>query len=299
MIQPIQAPTDQQNTAQLASSIIYATWNVCRPSGGTNVEIEVRTAYIGEGAQIQIRLHGEQSGDLGGVDDTMFGNRYCADVPVPDSVHIDEKIWFTATLPQLGLSENSEKIPAVPPIRLVSMAWGRQDASRGDIVDIRAEFLGLRDIVPCEVHILEHDQQGNHDPINRIPSEIRNGRLNLQWEYQYHEETAEIPTENELQPYGTHYNHPEYFFVVEIDGQRFGDGQESGLLRFKDWIELKIPEELHRTSAGFSFQLADNSSTNSTPDTNGVIRMSDLPPGPVIMNISETPIAKTFFGDDF
>jgi hypothetical protein len=281
MNQSIQAPTDQQNTAQLTSSIIFATWNCCRASGGTNVEIEVRTAYVGEGAQIQIRLHSEQSGALGGVDDTIFGNRYCADVLIPASVHVDEKIWFTATLPQLGLSADSEKIPAVPPIQMISMHWGQQQAGRGDVIDIRAEFLGLRDIVPCEVHILEHDQQGNHDPINRIPSEIRNGRLNLQWEYQYHEEIGKIPTETELQPYGTHYNHPEYFFVVEIDGQRFGDGQESGMLTFKDWFEVVLTDEAGNSiqNKKCTFYLPDGQSFDKLTDANGRIRIEHIPPG--------------------
>jgi hypothetical protein len=293
----IQAQTDRQNTVQLDSSIIYATWNACRACGGTNVEIEVHTAYVGEGANIQIRLKGEQSGDLGGVDDTMFGNRYIADVPIPASIKVDEKIWFIATLHQHGLSAQSEKIPAVPPIQLVKIEWGQQEARRGDILDIRAEFLGLRDIVPCEVHILEYDADGNHDPINCIPSEIKNGKLNLQWEYEYHEDTDEIPTEEELQKYGSNYNPPEYFFVVEIEGQRFGEGQESGLLEFRDWVELKIPEELRQPSAVFSFQLADNSNINANPDDNGIIKIIDLPPGPVTVNASEIPIAMTFFDE--
>jgi hypothetical protein len=281
MNQSIQAPTDQQNTAQLASSIIYATWKACRACGGTNVEIEVRTAYVGEGAQIQIRIQGDQSGALGGVDDTIFGNRYIADIPIPASVHVDEKIWFIATLPQLSLNAQSEKIPAVPPIQMVSMAWGQQQAGRGDVVDIRAEFLGLRDIVPCEVHILEHDQQGNHDPINRIPSEIRNGRLNLQWEYQYHEDTDEIPTETELHPHGAHYNHPEYFFVVEIDGQRFGDGQESGLLRFKDWVEVKLINSQGNPipNQRYIFHLPDNTTHSGMLGSDGIAFEKDVPPG--------------------
>jgi hypothetical protein len=286
MNNPIQAQTDQQYTAQLDSAIIYATWNVCRASGGTNVEIEVRTVYVGEGAQIQIRVQGEQSGALGGVDDTIFGNRYIADVPIPDSVHIDEKIWFTATLPQHGLNEQSEKIPAVPPIQLVRMEWGQQQAGRGDVVDIRAEFLGLRDIVPCEVHILEHDQQGNHDPINRIPSEIRNGRLNLQWEYEYHEDTDEIPTETELQQYGSHYNHPEYFFVVEIDGQRFGDGQESGLLTFRDWVELRIKVGgCPLANKRYKLKTPDGTCISGVSDNEGLIRTIDIPPGPYIISL--------------
>jgi hypothetical protein len=289
MCTPVDFQSDQQCAVILSSRIIYAAWGIARVFGGACAEIEVRTAYVGENAPIQIRVFGESSGALGGVDDTIFGNRYIADIPIPASVHVDDKIWFIASLPRHGLSAQSEKIPAVPPIQLVSISWGQQQARRGDVIDLRAEFLGLRDIVPCEVHILEYDSDGNHDPINRIPSEIRNGRLNLQWEYEYHEDTDEIPTEEELQHYGSHYNPPEYFFVVEIDGQKFGDGQESGLLRFSDWVEVKVTSGLTKPLEGadYTIYFPDGTTQAGVVDGSGLVRIENVGPGKVYIEFSD------------
>ncbi len=41
------------------------------------------------------------------------------------------------------------------------------------------------------------------------------------WEYEYHEDTAKIASEDDLQQYDkkNHYTHPEYYFTIKI-GER-------------------------------------------------------------------------------
>jgi hypothetical protein len=150
--------------------------------------------------------------------------------------------------------------------------------------------------VPCEVHILEYDRDGNHDPINRIPSEIRNGRLNVQWEYEYHEDTDEIPTEEELQHYGSHYNPPEYFFVVEIEGQRFGERQEGGLLKFRDWVALNFSDAKGQPKAfsQYKMKLSDGTVRTGTLNVDGYSREGDLPPGKIEVSFTDSGIISIF-----
>lgn len=278
----VQAHTDQQYTAQLDSTIIYACWNSSRARGGATGEIEVRTAFVGDGSTIQIRGEGEAYGPFGGMDDTIFGNRYAADLSIPEDIEPDDKVWFTARLPAHGLDAVSERIPAVPPIRLVGMEWSQPHARRGDILTLRADFLGMREITDCIVHILEHDQDGNHDPIVAIPSEIRSGRLELQWEFQYYEDTDEIPTEEELQEYGRHYNPPEYFYVVEVDGVRFGEElEEEEFLSFRDWLEFQIKNAngIFLDGIELTCHNPDGTSEQITSDCEGRFLLADLDPG--------------------
>ena len=91
-----------------------------------------------------------------------------------------------------------------------------------------------------KIIIYEFDRDGAHDKIVELPATVKNKKIELQWAYEYHEDTDEIPSDAEMQRYGRNYNPPEYFFTVKVDKQEFGKKQESGLLEFKDWIEIEL-----------------------------------------------------------
>ena len=40
--------------------------------------------------------------------------------------------------------------------------------------------------------IYEHDQDGAHDRICEIPAVVQDGKIEVKWEYEYHEDTDEI-----------------------------------------------------------------------------------------------------------
>ena len=71
----------------------------------------------------------------------------------------------------------------------------------------------------------------------------------LRLNHKYFEDSDEIPTQEELDKYGGAYNPPEYFFVINIDGFEFGHEQESGILGFKDYIEINLVDEKGNKSA--------------------------------------------------
>jgi hypothetical protein len=120
---------------------------------------------------------------------------------------------------------------------------------------------------------------------------FRGTQLQLQWEYEYHEDTDEIPTEDEMQKYGKHYNPPEYFFVVIIDGVKIGKGQESGFLKFMDTATIVINNgmALGSKTCNVTVQQANNSEIEFQADvTNRIELKKPIVPGPYEIDVKKS-----------
>jgi hypothetical protein len=163
------------------------------------------------------------------------------------------------------------------------MQWDRAEVRRQDVVKIQAQFVDMPDEIDIEVKIYEYSDQGHHDPVAGIPTQIAGNKIDVLWQFDYHGNTGQIPTHAELQPYNKQYSHPEYFFVIVIDGIRIGEKQESGLLKFIDYKEIEhtdcegtpIPNEK------FTAYFADGTTRQGQLDENGRARLDDVPPGEI------------------
>jgi hypothetical protein len=273
--------TDAQHKITLESSIISAAWSITFAHGGAAAPLDVLTAFVGEGAKIKIKCKNEKGKTLGKISDVIHGNRFAGKIDLPDSLKIGDMIYFEAELPGLGLKEESNHIAAGPPIKVSKMKWDKKEARRGDILKLSADLTNVPEGSEVKVIIFEHDADGIHDKIVEIPTTVKNKKIELFWEYEYHEDTDEIPTQAELQKYGKSYNPPEYFFVIEIDGQRHGEKQESGLLTFKDYIEIELKSETGGVIANekYILHLADGSQRQGKLDAFGHAREENIPPG--------------------
>jgi signal peptidase I len=276
------AQTDQPKKITLDSGIVSCAWKTTRAVGGGLAAFKVKTSLVGEGSQIQVIGRSENGKKLGKIKGEVSGNSFPGAFDIPEKIDRDDLLYFEVKLPKLGLSAESGRIPVMPHIQVKSIAWDRQEARRGDIVGITAEFDNVANNTRATVIIYEYDQDGNHDPIVKIPAMVKNGKLDLQWEYEYFEDTDEIPTDEEMKKYGGSYNPPEYFFVIVIEGARIGVEQESGLLTFKDWITLELVDENGDPipERKFIIRLPDGSENNGTLDSNGKATIENLPPGP-------------------
>jgi hypothetical protein len=104
-------------------------------------------------------------------------------------------------------------------------------------------------------------------------------KIETTWEYEYHEDTDEIPTDEELQSYGLSYNPPEYFFVVKI-----GDAEDiSGILLYKDYVEiyLKNPGGEPIADEDYILTLPDGTEIEGKVDSEGYAKVEGIPPGKV------------------
>jgi hypothetical protein len=290
--------TDEEHKIKLDSSIAYAGWNANEAHAGSEVGFEVRTQFVGEGGKISVAGKSEKGKKLGKVKGIIYGNYFTGKMAIPEKAKVGDLAYFEVKLSQLGLSDESNRIPIRPKIKVSNMKWDKQEARRGDVLKLTADIDGVGDGSEVKVIIFEYDQDENHDKIVGLPASVKKSKIELSWEYEYHEDTDEVPTENELNEYGKNYNPPEYFFVVEIEGEKFGNNQESGLLTFKDWVDISLTDENGEPMADAKYKLIlpNGSEREGTLDSNGHAREKNIPPGPVDIKFTDSEYFSTQSG---
>jgi hypothetical protein len=159
-------------------------------------------------------------------------------------------------------------------IEITNVKWDKEEVRRGDVLKLTADVKGARDGTEAQIEIWEHDADGAHDFIDRFSSQVKNEKVETEWEFEYHGDTDEIPTAEESEK---GYNPPEYFFRVKV-GENFED---SGLILFKDSIEFQLVDEDGNPIGGqkYILHLPDGSKREGVLDDNGYASMQDVPPG--------------------
>ncbi len=283
--------TDTEEKIELEPSLISASWRCGKAIAGRRASFEVVTALVGQGAPIKIKGKSEKGEKLGKIKDVIRGNKYIGFFDIPDDLELGDEVYFEVKLPKNDLEGESNRIPVFPPVEVFNLSWNATEARRGDVLTLTADVNGLRDHEEVIVTIYEYDRDGAHDKIVELPVEVINKRIELKWEYEYHEDTDEIPTQEELQQYGNEYNPPEYFFTVTVEDTEFGVEQESGLLRFKDWLEIQFLDEdgTPRANERYVVTLPDGSRQEGRLDDTGRARLEDIPPGPCRVEFPDAP----------
>jgi len=273
--------TDAEHKIKLDSELVYAVWRVGRARAGQMASFEVGTAFVGNGSKIKIKGKTEGGDNLGKVSGKMRNNKFIGELEILDDVELDDAAYFEVELSQVGLSDESNRIPTAPPVVVSNLKWSATEARRGDVMKLTADVEGCEDDTEAKITIFEYDEDKVHDRIVELPGVVKENKIEIFWEYEYHEDVDEVPTDEELKKYGKSYNPPEYFFVIEIDGQKFGREQESGLLTFKDYIEIDLKNQYGEPAADekYKITLPDGTEKEGNLDDNGYARIDDVPPG--------------------
>jgi hypothetical protein len=257
---------------------------------GQTAPFEVGTLFVGQGAPIEAKGKTSKGKSLGTVTGKVRGNKFIGEFTIPGDAKLGEMVTFDVKLPKNGLTGTSNAVAIVPPIKVTDLSWSANEARRGDVLTLKASVENLPDAAQVKIIIYEYDQDGAHDKITEIPATVQSKKIELQWAYEYHEDTDEIPSEEEMQRYGKNYNPPEYFFTVRVDKQEFGRKQESGLLEFKDWVEIKLLDDQGKAMGGvdYTLTLPDGTQRQGTLDENGYAREEDVPPGQIDVSFGDT-----------
>ena len=210
-----------------------------------------------------------------------------------------KKLLLPAKLPKHGIEMESKKAKVIPLIEITNMKWGQEEARRGDIVKMTADVEEASDDTEVMIYIYEYDQDEAHDFVTKFPTKIQNKKIEAEWEYEYHEDTDEIPTEAEMKKYGGKYNPPEYFWIAELAGKRFGDHQESGLLEFKDWIAFRFEDDVGNPmiDENYRMKMPDGSEEKGKTDKDGFVKVSSMYPGNVLIELVNHPDIKIKLGN--
>lgn len=282
--------TDKIHEIKLDSKITNVNWRQKSVVVGNKVSFFIQTHYVGNESDIEIKFE-DKKGKVkvstidnpkktkGSITDKIYGNQYMGTIIVPEKAK--EELKFTVKLKKHNIEMKSKPIKVYPKVNITNLKWSQKEARRGDIVKLSADVENLPDAEEIMILIYEYDQDGAHDFITKFPCPVKNKKIETEWEYEYHEDTDEIPTQKEKEKYGKNYNHPEYFFVIDFYGQRFGDNQESKLLEFKDWIEFELIDTSGNPIKEEEYELtfADGTKKKGKLDKEGKVRIEDVPPG--------------------
>ncbi|MCG7851849.1 MAG: hypothetical protein MIO92_04950 [Methanosarcinaceae archaeon] len=287
--------TDQEHKIKLDSILISLGWKAASAYAGRTIGFEVRTSFVGQGAEINVTGKSAKGKKLGKVKGAVFANSFIGKFLLPVDMEMGDEIQFEADLPQNGLNDKSEKIPVFPVPKIEILQWSAKEAHRGDVLTLTAELKDMREGADAVVTIYEYDRNSAHDRIVEFPTTVKSGKIEICWAYEYHEDTDEIPSAVEKEKYGGAYNPPEYFFTVKVDNLEFGNKQESGLLTFKDWIEIELIAWDGKPVANEDYEiiLPDGTSRKGVLDAMGHAVERDIPPGVCKVDF---PNAKGFGG---
>lgn len=265
--------TDETHRIQLPSAIEQVLWTRPMAAPGGTVGLEVFTRYVGHGAEMQITLTDHRGRTHGPFRDQLYGNRLTAEIQVPESAR--EALYAEVKLPKHGLKQTSPALLLTPPVEIINARWNQDEARRGDVLTLSADVKGVPDGTEARIQIFEHDADGAHDSITRMSTLVDQQKVEAEWEYAYHEDTDDIPTEEESEK---GYHPPEYFFRVEVHGLT----AESGLLEFKDSIEIKLVNVFGQPVPNQAYLLygPDGEQREGELDDRGRAEESDVPPGP-------------------
>lgn len=265
--------TDEITKIDLPSSIERVAWTKRTASPNSHAGLEILTRHVGSNAEISIELLDHEGNKFGNFNEKISGNRFWAEIKVPPDAK--QALYAFVKLPKHSLQMKSNHLILLPTIEITNAKWDKKEAREGDILKLTADVKGVQDGAEGEIEIWEHDSDGEHDLITKFPVYVKNKRVEAEWDYEYHEDTDDIPTDEEAE---NGYNPPEYFFRIIIGGISV----DSDLLLFKDIIRLVL-----KTLSGqpmpneeYIVFLADGSEKRGKLDNDGLAEITDVSPGP-------------------
>ena len=223
-----QGPTDDVKKIELPSAIQQVLWTKRMAAPGGLVGLEVFTQFVGNNSKMKIEISDQSGKTFDKSKVRINANRFWGKIKVPADAK--DALYAKVKLPKHGLEMKSNPLFVLPPIEITNVKWDKKEARRGDVLKLTADIKTVPDGTEAEIEIWEHDADEAHDLITKFPVEVKNNKVEAEWEFEYHEDTDEIPTDEESEK---GYNPPEYFFRVKV-GEVHADSE---LLEFKDWIE--------------------------------------------------------------
>lgn len=264
--------TGKTNKINLESSIDRVVWTTGTGCNGASVGLEVNTHFVGNNSELKIEISDKSGKVFDTIKTKISANFLQTKIVVPDKAK--DELYAEVKLSKHGLTKKSNCLYVYPAIEIKNLKWDKKEARRGDVLKLTSDVNNVYEGAEAEIQIWEHDADGAHDLITKFPATVKNKKIETEWEYEYHEDTDDIPTKEETEK---GYKNPEYFFRVNIGGV-FADSE---LLKFKDWIEIKLEDQDGNPLKDVSYKIkfADGKTKDGKLDSDGYAKIEDVPPG--------------------
>jgi hypothetical protein len=273
--------TDKTTKIELPSAIEQIAWSRGIASPGGEIALGVFTHYVGNGSELEIELSDNSGKQIDTLKEKLVGNRFWTTITIPENAR--DALFADVILQKHGLSKRSPALVLTPPVKITDVKWDKEEIHRGEKATLTATVEGVPDGMEAEISIWENDEEGAHELVTKFPGIVRDGQIEAEWEFEYHDDTDDIPTEEETEK---GYRIPEYFFRVSM----FGTKAESELIRFKDWIEIELSTDESASGIRYVLYLPDGTTREGKLDSDGRSREDDMPPGGYIVDFPDLNI---------
>ncbi len=270
--------TNKKSEIKLESDINRIVWTAGTGCPGGKVGLDIETQFVGVNSEASIEISDKSGKKFDTIKKKIYGNKLWLEITVPEKAK--DELYAEVKLSKHGISKKSRGLYLFPSVEIKSLKWDKQEAKRGDILKLTAEIKSLADGNEAEIQIWEHDSDLAHDLVTKFPVTIRNQKIEADWEFEYVDDTDDIPMHEESEK---GYQWPEYFFRVVCAGK----SADSGLLKFKDWVDITVKDKLGIpiTNKKYKLIFPDGTEKQGKLDEEGKIRIEDIPPGKIKFQI--------------
>lgn len=152
--------------------------------------------------------------------------------------------------------------------------WSEKKAKVGDTVKLLVETAGFESGTKATLEIWRRDVNKPDKKIKTIRDlQVRGDKVEAEWVYEYEDQPND---ETPSQP-AKKLSAPQYFFTIRV-----GDCEaKSGMLEYRDWIEIKLKDEEGNPVANEAYilRLSNGTVRQGNLDANGYKKEEKVPPG--------------------
>jgi len=180
--------------------------------------------------------------------------------------------YVTGSIERKGVKEGTHEIKISA---ITKAGWSAREAAVGDKVKMEVETIGVESGEKAILQIFIKDANFADRPFETIEAKVDSNKIEHEWELKVDQKLFDVQDYKEDKNYST----PWYYFVVETAGIK----QRSGLLKYKDWIELELRDEKGNALGGAEYEvfLPNGQIVKGKLDQNGYAKVENIPPGKV------------------
>lgn len=154
--------------------------------------------------------------------------------------------------------------------------WSKDKAEVGEKVKLTADVEGFDNGTPALIEIYKRDIKGPDVLFKTIETKVQNNKIEEEWEYCLPPPPKKDP-KDKAEKEG--YSAPSYYFDIIVENCK----AHSGLLEYKDWIEIKFKDEKGKAIGNkkYKIYLSNGEVRKGQLDGNGRTKEKNIPPGRV------------------
>ena len=173
---------------------------------------------------------------------------------------------------RMGVKEGDYEIQ----LKAITKAeWSETEAAVGDKVKLTAETAGIDSGEKATLAIFIKDSNFADHRLKVIETKVDGDKIEEEWQLEIDDDLLDDQEQKE----GKRYSHPTFYFTAAAAGVT----SRSGILTYKDFIELELKDEEGNAAANVKYKvyLRNGVIREGALDSNGYAKVKNVPPGKV------------------